>query len=905
MKVTFGLTLDGYRPPPGPASLCELTCGPAGLLGWLENRLGLRSPTVPEAHRVAAFHQLLEQAQAGTPRFYTRSFQKDPIATADVLLRWRDDLVLDGWDGSVSSEASVRLHDLAEVERLATASLPPGEGDRLRSLLRSLEDCRKEIATVQTVDDARWFPKLWRQLLERLNAQPISAPSSAAPAGNSDLARVQLALRGDASAGRIELHNDGSLQLLTAYSELTLAHGAAQWLQAERKAGQAVALLADDTGRLLEDALLGMNDSALGIHAVSPARPIPQVLPLALRLHWKPLDPRHLLEFLTHPACPVTGWLRHQLAKALQDSPGVGGPRWTEAVNTARQRVGEAPELDADAKVEKLKRIEDDLRTWFGLERHDAQTGAPGLNLARTCNHVAQWAGKRFGTLEKESPGEAEMFRTLSAQAATLAELVKPMERVQRTQLMRLLEQVGGAGYRNPEPVAEVGHFRRFAHPAAIIEPVDTLLWWNFCEPSAPGLAHWTSEELNGLRNSGAEPLPAETILAGRDAGWRRAILSARGKLILAFPRQRGGTPVPAHPLLAHLKTLVAGELPTVDVDDCLRRGTDRFAFSELSHRPLPQPRRWWKLSRPELLTAREKESFSSAEKFVFSPFAWVLGYKAGLRPGSMSRGRPSGDMQVEGKLLHRLFDVLLAGFDWKHSNRAALDAFIEQCWPELCEQQAAHLLLPGRRSGHEELVVTAKEAMWHLLEHLRQADVVEAKTNVAPPAAPFVGGQMGGFLDLLVKNQRGEWSVIDLKLGGFKPKQEELANNRQLQLAVYGFLHSHGQDGRWPETAYYILNSAELLAQTANYFPRAKVVPATTPPAGVGECWNEFGKAWQWRRKLLNCGWVEVNVSGTEPTDGSDGNPSSMPPVERWLAGNVEPDRNDFSALTGWGEGR
>ena len=33
-------------------------------------------------------------------RFYTASFTKDPLAVAETLLRWRDELVLAGWDGS-------------------------------------------------------------------------------------------------------------------------------------------------------------------------------------------------------------------------------------------------------------------------------------------------------------------------------------------------------------------------------------------------------------------------------------------------------------------------------------------------------------------------------------------------------------------------------------------------------------------------------------------------------------------------------------------------------------------------------------------------------------------------------------------------------------------------------------
>ena len=42
---------------------------------------------------------------------------------AETLLRWREELVLAGWDGSPDPAASQRIRDLAEVEGL----LPPEE----------------------------------------------------------------------------------------------------------------------------------------------------------------------------------------------------------------------------------------------------------------------------------------------------------------------------------------------------------------------------------------------------------------------------------------------------------------------------------------------------------------------------------------------------------------------------------------------------------------------------------------------------------------------------------------------------------------------------------------------------------------------------------------------------------
>ena len=58
---------------------------------------------------------------------------------AETLLRWRDELVLAGWDGSLDPVASERIRDLAEVEGLAGPDLLPGFGDRVRKALTELD----------------------------------------------------------------------------------------------------------------------------------------------------------------------------------------------------------------------------------------------------------------------------------------------------------------------------------------------------------------------------------------------------------------------------------------------------------------------------------------------------------------------------------------------------------------------------------------------------------------------------------------------------------------------------------------------------------------------------------------------------------------------------------------------
>src|SRR5580693_5741975 len=136
LKITFGLDLDGYQDLQPRDRFNESICGPQGFLRLLELRLGLASKPASAAGRIVQYREFLQNAASikrlkrPAARFYTESFSKDPLAVAETLLRWRDELVLAGWDGSPDPGSSQRIRDLAEVEELAGPDLSPGFGDR-------------------------------------------------------------------------------------------------------------------------------------------------------------------------------------------------------------------------------------------------------------------------------------------------------------------------------------------------------------------------------------------------------------------------------------------------------------------------------------------------------------------------------------------------------------------------------------------------------------------------------------------------------------------------------------------------------------------------------------------------------------------------------------------------------
>jgi hypothetical protein len=225
----------------------------------------------------------------------------------------------------------------------------------------------------------------------------------------------------------------------------------------------------------------------------------------------------------------------------------------------------------------------------------------------------------------------------------------------------------------------------------------------------------------------------------------------------------------------------------------------------------------------------------------------------------------------------------------------------LEAEWKKLLPAEGANLVLPGNRAQAESLFDEGERAIWSLIEHLRKASISNTHTNVPAARVQFIGGELYGFIDLLVENNAGLKAIVDLKYNGCDAKRDELANNLQLQLAVYGYLVANGAG--WPESAFFILKKCALLSQNGNYFPNADIVRLNGSASGLEVCWKEFEAVWKWRRDLLDQGWIELTVGGADPNDSTGPNSNSVPPIERWQATDEADHFNDFSALTGWEE--
>lgn len=910
MNVTFGLCLDGFASAEPRPRFDEVVCGPVGLLRLLELRLGLVGALPSHGRRVVGYREALAALTAAGPQFYSASFAQDDYAVAETLLRWRDELVLAGWNGHAAAGFSPRLATLAAVEATLNPALRTGEGDRLRAITAALACRSPQFNRCALTDPPSALPWLWRRVFEQLGAvvQPTDEVLSAELAPpDSDLGRLQRWVGGGMAP---VFHGDGSLSVVRSHSEATLAHAAAQWCSV----GAPSSVVVDGgNARLLDGALAQLDQPSAGAGAASVHRAIPQVLPLALRLLWQPLDPQHLLEFLMHPVCPVTGWLRHRLAEALQQAPGIGGPEWLAALERARAAARRRHATDGDALTEALNRMQADLADWIELPRHHPFFGAPGSAVAEVCGRVARWTAGRVATAAADAHA-GRLFQALAATARELAEVTVSQATLTQAQTDRLLRLLAGSGWEGAPPVAELHHVPT-QRAGAFIEPAATVLWWNAAGATAGAETPWTRTEREALQSAGVELLSETDRLATAARLELRPLLAARERLVLFQPVQRAGEPVPEHPLVTRLRSLPDTARAAALFRDVDREALDTgpcapLAWSALTVRPLPAPRRWWRLPSAAAIAFRPNESYTSLDKFVLNPMDWVLEHGARLAAGPLADASVIPDQRLFGNLLHRLTERMFAPgtpFAWATASEAELNIWLAAQWATLLPQEGTTLLLPGRQSELARLQETAQRSLGCLLDTLRQMGAASVEANHRPTPKNFATlpdgttAQLRGHVDLLVRTPAGDPAVFDLKWGGELKRRAELKQNRALQLAVYAFLVG-GPKGL-PPGAFLILKRSAWLTDAPGLIPGARPVESATGRSGTSACWDDFLSVWRWRREQLAAGWIEAASVAADLEPGA-APPEALPPCPNWL-----PTKDDevgkyspYRALLGWG---
>lgn len=870
LTITFGLHLEGQRATTPANRLGDLTVGPMGFLNILETQLGLLAEYPSPAERIVQYRDGLSQADAPA-RFYHRTFATDPLGTAATLLGWRDTWYLHGWEGLSPSSGASRISDLADVEGIVRKTMSPSVGERLAAVLNAMSHRQPAISEIRLVDPVGAFPQRWQAVLNRLPVKDASAPAAF---GVGFLGSLQKNLANATSSRPYDQAawlNDGSVLVVQAESRFL----SSAWLAAQLNDDLSTLMVATADATRIDAALVSASHPRMGMRETSAFRPTLQVLPLALEILWDPLNFHAMVQFLTHPVCPVPGFARRKLAEKVADAPGIGGQRWHQVL----------AEIDKHYGFDIAPTVREKIARWVEHARHSPEVGVPvGVVLDRV-NHLVNFFRFRLG--------DEDAARRLAYQAgfsqcrACLEALrnlaVQGVTTLRPRQLQQLVGQATASGTDNPLWVAEVGAQRAITHPAAAIEPADQVIWWQLAMPVLPAPYPWSAAEIQALASLGVSFPTMEYRLAQVAQEWLRPILAARKKLVLVLPPK--GEEV--HPLWQMIEAVIA---------DPVIQALEQFlsmpsaGTSVVSHQPLPAPKRWWQLPEGVVVPLRDKESFSSLELLLFNPYHWLLKYPAKLRPsGMVSMG---GDFRMLGNLAHGLVERFFQHPNALRMTGPEFDSWFADGFMRLVSEEGAVLLMAGQGSELEGFRYRLHQSMTALRQQIEKAGI-EAVSPEKELKGQFIGGELSGYADLVMQTGTEEAAIVDMKWSGAKKYPEKFRHNRHLQLAIYAELHRQTQ-GAWPAVAYYILDKARFFAPDRSCFPDVEAVPSISGE-NTAQLWLRFVDTWKWRTGQIAAGAIEVALDSIPTTD------ESVPPDSALAMENLNEAYNDYRALAGW----
>ena len=898
MKVAFGLHLDGLKPATPETASGQVTLGPRGFLGVLEIQLGLPTPETHPSEAPFSYLQCLREAS--TPdSFFTRSLEIDPVNVARALLGWREQWYEAGWDGTFPDDAPGRLADMAAVEAIARNRVPLTLGERLQRVAETLAQRQTQIELVELHTPFGDLPHTWQRVVGALPWVP-AAGIELVPAGprGSDLARVQAKLLSmiDRDDNRVEtresLEGDRSILVVKSASKDLSADAMAEFLLESGRSSETL-LVAERDGIVLDNALERRGLPRCGFRWFTRFRPATQVLKLAIALVWKPIEPHRILQFLLHPSGPLPRWVRWRLADAVAASPGIGGPEWVDTIDGIARTMRERYEAE-ESEVERLR---SEIAFWLEADRYDPEIGAPLEALLLRTGRVSAWAGAQSHAVESAS--EAALFAAANAQAEALLRELAELRRsgaghIARLELERRIDEVTTDA---PDPSAyeEAGHAPATTSAAAVTGSWPTVIWWNLARESSTVSYPWSRRELAALRASGVYLAEVDDIVRQRAREWLRPLCSASGQLILVVHHDERGT----HPLWTRIESVFDG-FASLGIEPTLLAGEAsveplELRTRELPLRRLPAPRRWWSLPKEFTVEKREVESYSSLSKLCDYPHEWVLQYAARLRAGRAAEVMDG--TRLYGNLGHRLFEEFFrTRDDWRAMTDEAVLGWVRSELPRVIEREGAVLLGHGRGADRQRIAATLERALVQLLAHLRSAGVVEVTAETSGEA-PFAGRRLVGSIDLMLTCDDGHRVVLDVKWAGESYRRDLLAENRALQLATYSFLQkSQDQSDAWPDGAFFILLTGNVLAADQSSFPDAFMSPSIDG-SGVADLWDRLRVTVDWRWAQLEKGQIEVVTDLAGPDERSSPPEAGLRPV----AGSDPYD--DFLRLAGWEE--
>lgn len=755
--------------------------GQMGLLSRLELKAGLVHAEIPneDCEREEEYKDAIRKSLQRLKCFQD-SFRLDEINTARQILVWRDSMKMAGWDFKPFANCSDVLADLSLIE-----------GNFKNSFL-SIAD-------------------RWSAIREYISKNPISI-SITACCEKTQIHPVISDILDKLGAKFVPLSDVGGKVDVCKFKDAFDAYQSAALTLDPKKD-----IIVVQNANMLNEALCQVGHAEIDASLEDNFSPITQLFRITLLIYAEPKNFGNIISYLLTKPSPVT--CGHELGSYLLKNCGWGDAdtwnnfisgvsifkKWDAASNTpvsyTPEEVQSIQKEFSDFKVfigsigqntsgADIKARISDLITWTNSTRAGQFVSIQKANLRNICRRL-------FILLDEKKSYTPDEIKNLADSITTSSSI--------------------------PVASSKVESFYTYPSLGCIHDSVsDGKVVWVDCYghiEASYDYSFLSPTDSASLQKCGVGIWPKTEQVAAKIALLLASVKHAGKDVVLFIPQNADGARAEVSPLVSELGINMSSA------------GTYSLTTSANPVVPFASKAKTDYYDLKVAVPQRDKESYSSLNMLINTPFDYVLQYACGLYAPEV--GQLEGLDRICGSVAHKAFENMCKanGNDAVKvkaivSDPALLHAEVEKAASEC----GIVLLLPENSFRLNTLKSDLQESFSNLIDIIitNNLKIIGIEMVYSEAQSPIVqNNDLKAKIDLVLKSKSGDICVFDLKYGSPKHYKDNLVDDMALQLDIYKYCVENDTTGlksRVEMVGYFNLKVGRLFTTYSNFVPSSNI---------------------------------------------------------------------------------
>ncbi len=821
-----------------PEAMGTIYCGTMGLMAFLEQRAGIHYNIKPDVEREAdylnAVKTFLADEKKSKDVFFKEAAEVDPLGVACKLLKWRDALIMAGWDMTCSDARCKKLVALAEIEKQFHSS---GIADCWRQLCD--EYCRRDVLQGM-VEKIRFdcvrldLPFLIQETLSAIFHRKEVTFETNCCQQELDVSKIKL----------LEFHD---------------VNDAYEWIAQVDKLPENTVIVNRDNIRL-NHTLYTWNKPMVGASLMQSNPQLLQLFKLSMSIFSRPLNIHNLVSYLQLPMSPIPSRLRYRLARILLKNGGFGEKKkrddgkwrddWDEAIATF-EFTNKDGKPTPQARANKLS-----LLNPIRANYHDDLAKA---EIVDYIDKITKWAS---GFNADDNLPE-ERIRQL----AELKIMLKSFDTALKTQkdtmsysdIEKLIMQIyRPMNYQLQQ--AEAGSMNVINDIRSMVKPAKTLIWLDCQQEDTESDPYdFLSEEEREYLGEHNAVIPTFALHLEYARFEKIYKLNQAVQVILVKSSYDGTSRLGEHSLVAEASYLSRKKLPKVNPEELFPMMEIQKETSSID------------IYHPELsyeignfnYTGR-KESNTSIDILINFPFNYVMDYVA-LLP-SPDENQLKNTYTTTGLVAHHFFQHVIEDShrDYSEMRRLTNDEFDKRLETAI-DVTGLILRLDENATALNSFRSHLKESMLALIDIMEIEKLTPEGCEIGFPEKKEDVVKLdtiqdfGARIDLLLKNESDQYVIFDFKWSYGKQFEEKLQDDLSIQLDLYKqAVTKTYTDKKVAGVGYYLMPKKQLITTDFDEIPNKNLIKKIDKPGSKVKLKDKIAHSFNYRMDEIRRGHIE-----------------------------------------------